>query len=110
MTDAKQPETQSNGSCRDGGQFNHSNQQCFPETSRVVAASVSDQSPLVTDPKSGFGVAALSCENAIDLMGVYLAHEMKFSERDQFVNHIRQCPLCHEKLLALEIYLHVAGR
>jgi hypothetical protein len=53
---------------------------------------------------------ALTHEEAIDLMGLYLAHDMTASQRAMFVAHIRGCPSCHEKLLALEIYLRVAAR
>jgi hypothetical protein len=84
----------------DNGDNNPGTTENEAETRSPVASTVIETSALVD----------LTCEEAIDLMGVYLAHEMKLSERDQFVKHIRQCPLCHEKLLALEIYLHIAAR
>jgi hypothetical protein len=58
------------------------------------------------EPRSG---GSISCTQAIDLMGAYLAHEMTFWQRSSFVDHIRGCPDCHDKLLLLEIHLHLAA-
>ena len=44
-----------------------------------------------------------ACDETIDEMGVYLSGEMAGSCRERFVNHIRNCPECHDKLLALEL-------
>lgn len=51
----------------------------------------------------------LTCAEAIELMGVYLAHEMTFQQRDAFVAHLRGCEACHDKLLTLEIQLHLCA-
>ena len=44
-----------------------------------------------------------ACDETIDEMGAYLSGEMAGSCRERFVNHIRNCPECHDKLLALEL-------
>jgi hypothetical protein len=51
----------------------------------------------------------ISCEQAIELMGTYLSHEMTFWQRHSFVQHLRACADCHDKLLVLEIALQLAA-
>jgi hypothetical protein len=52
----------------------------------------------------------LTCYETVILMGDFLAREMPQVTRDCFVAHIRRCSPCHEKLLALELYLKSASR
>jgi hypothetical protein len=83
------------------------------ETSADEAVVPWEETPAVREIEAIAGPSIknrLSCENAIDLMGVYLAHDMNVSQRELFVDHIRHCPECHEKLLALEMYLHIVAK
>src|SRR4051812_31487010 len=51
----------------------------------------------------------LSCDEAIDLMGMYLARELTGDRMERFVTHLRGCEVCHDKLLSLELHLHLNG-
>jgi hypothetical protein len=48
------------------------------------------------------------CDVTIDEMGIYLSGDMGSAERTRFVNHIRSCSDCHDRLLALELALSLA--
>lgn len=50
------------------------------------------------------------CIRAIEEMGSYLASDLEPSDREQFIAHIRNCGACHEKLMALELVIHLARK
>ncbi len=67
-------------------------------------------SPLVKDTGHLSGPEQeIGCEQAIQLMGAYLSHEMTFWQRHAFVQHLRTCVDCHDKLLVLEVALQLAA-
>lgn len=47
------------------------------------------------------------CDRAIDLFAAYLARELPDSDREFFHSHVWGCGDCHDKLLALEIHVHL---
>jgi hypothetical protein len=51
----------------------------------------------------------VTCPESIDLFAPYLAHDLAPEAMEAFLAHVRGCPRCHEKLLALETYLALAG-
>lgn len=53
--------------------------------------------------------APLTCEQAIDRFGDYLANDLPPELRKAFIEHLRMCESCHDKLLVLELYLHISG-
>lgn len=49
------------------------------------------------------------CLRAIDTMSRYLAGHLDELGRAWFVNHIRNCASCHDKLLALELTIYLSA-
>jgi putative zinc finger protein len=104
MTEAKRLDAGSNDWEREAGHHPTDRHPSVPPDVPIPDSSA------LTDPTRQPDDDFLSCVEAIDLMGLYLAHELGVRQRDRFVNHIRSCSACHEKLLALEIYLHVGAK
>jgi putative zinc finger protein len=49
----------------------------------------------------------MDCDDAITAFADYLAHDLPPTELEAFLGHLRGCGRCGEKLLALELYLHM---
>jgi predicted anti-sigma-YlaC factor YlaD len=47
------------------------------------------------------------CDTTIDEVGAYLSGDLDGVRRDRFVEHIRNCSKCHDKLLVLELALNL---
>jgi hypothetical protein len=50
----------------------------------------------------------LSCSEAVEVMGSYLGEMLPEWSQRALLSHLRGCPICHEKFLAMEIYFHLA--
>lgn len=49
---------------------------------------------------------AHDCNATIDQFGAYLANAFSCEDdRQSFIREIRRCPICHDKLLALELVI-----
>jgi hypothetical protein len=54
-------------------------------------------------------VADPACSQAIDLFPDHLAAALTPADRAALVAHLRGCEDCHDKLIALELYVHLTA-
>jgi hypothetical protein len=83
-----------------------------PRITRIgnqTGAVTSDPPGTPSGPTADQGHDPIGCAEAIDLFGAYLADEMTGWERRVFVEHLRGCAGCHDKLLILQTHLHLVA-
>jgi hypothetical protein len=54
-------------------------------------------------------IVQIDCRAADEMFAPYLAHDLGRMKRRIFINHIRNCCICHDSLFAMEFALRVAA-